>query len=112
LCALHSLRVTGETGYRVLTTQPANNKDGYGDPVSTAHWWDSVHRVYSSIGLSDYHQRSDDLDYNLWRVSNVSWPDNCNVLQGQGGGWFVVAIGTGGNKDGLGIDWKYDCGAQ
>ena len=100
-------------GYYVATTRPLANPDSYGDPVSYAHWTSSNVWVYSSACLQDYHDYADTQTYNYWKISNVSWADNCTRLQGQtGGGWVVVAVGTGGNQDPLGTDRRYDCGAQ
>ncbi len=100
------------TGYRVLTTQPQNNMNGYGDPVSTAKWYTTDSTVYSSACLFDFHEVADSNTYNSWSVSNVSWDDNCSIQQGQGQGWVVVAVGTGGSQDALGTASRYDCGAQ
>ena len=73
----------------VATTRPLANPDSYGDPVSTAHWSGLNSWVYSSACLQDYHDYADTQTYNYWKISNVSWSDNCTRLQGQTGGGYV-----------------------
>jgi hypothetical protein len=108
-------RYTGTAGIDVLTTQPPDNPNAYGDPVSTAHWYGPGQPicVYSAICLQDYHDYADGVTYNRWTVSNAGWNDNCQRLIGQTcQGWTVVAVGTGGSQDPIGTARSYDCGAQ
>jgi hypothetical protein len=117
-CAISKAwRYSNTTGFQVKTTRPADNPDGYGDPVDDAKWRNPAANtvVYSALFTCqyDFHDYADDLTYNKWSITNASWNDGCQRLQGQNsGGWTAVAIGTGGSQDPLGTASRYYCGPQ